>query len=222
MNFEFWDFFGTLNPPARVGLMVLGVSLMILFFIGIYYMIRAVVKGLEKESKAAAQGLSKGLEKARVKIEASKPKIQASIKLAKQKVSAALAIMEQKLDEAFNGTPAKPAAPVAPAAPPAPAAPTPPAPPAPPAPADPFDSPAMNETETNAPAEEQVVAPDYAFEFSPEKLPQYCAHCGAQFTATMLQRVSHNLSAFCAQCGLKFTPTDGPSYQKLVDEVLQQ
>ncbi len=197
MHFDFWNWFGTLNPAASIGLTILAVTLGILVLVGIYYLLKAIIKGIIKGSKNAAKGLTQGLEKARAKVEAKRPEIRAKLEQAKLKIAAAFDKFEQKLDDAFNG---KSPAPVS-------------------TPASPQNVPTA--TEAIAPEAGPEDAPTQEFEFSPEKLPQYCAHCGAQFTETMLQRVAHDLPAFCARCGMKHTPTTGPSYQKLVDEVLQ-
>ncbi len=210
MDFDFLNWFRALNPVGRVSLTLLAISLAVLVLIGIGFSIRAIVKAVRKGSKAAAKGLIDGLEKAHAKVEAAKPKVEASLHEAKLKITSAFATVKEKLDEVFHGKPSVPTGPLAPVAPEVSPAPVP--------------TVAKNPDDVvgaSAPGEAKSLAPDASFEFSEEQPPQYCAHCGMQFTQTMIQRVSHSLPAFCGCCGMKFTPTSGPSYQKLVDEVLQ-
>ncbi len=203
MNYDFLEWFRALNPVARVSLTILAASLVVLILVGIIFSIRAIVRAVKKKSKAAAKGLIQGLEKAQAKVEASKSPVEANLNEAKLKITAAFAMVKQKLHETFHEKPFAPTAPVAPV---------------------PESADSVNldvRSGASVPEDENKSTIGHGFEFSEEKLPQYCAHCGMQFTETMLHRVSHNMPAFCGRCGMKYTPSSGPSYQKLVDEVLQ-
>ncbi|OLS12842.1 MAG: hypothetical protein RBG13Loki_3537 [Promethearchaeota archaeon CR_4] len=195
MIFNFWDWYGALNPMGRISVTILAVTLGILAIVGVYYIIYAIVKGTVKGTKAATKTVARGVQKIRQKIEEKKPLIREKMEQVKYKINATIQKGKKALDEVLNGKSTTPVPEVA------------------------STSAPINPVTPPNPVENPII--DYNFEFPPEKLPQYCPHCGALFTETMSQRVSHDRPAFCGRCGLRFVPSIGISYKKLVDEVLQ-
>jgi len=208
MSFNFLDWYGALNPIARISVTILGITLASLTIVGVYFLLRAIGKGIVKGTKAATHGMANGVKKVRQKFEDKKQSIREKMEQAKGKITTTFGKVEKSLEELFNGKSVIPIQVVAPVVPVTSVAPE--SSPVP-APTNPESAPTPVETSTM----------DKDFKFNSEKPPQYCPHCGALFTEKMLRRVGHDRPAFCVRCGLGFVPMDGSSYKKLVDEVLQ-